>query len=136
MFHIQEIYPQPGMSGPEIQILDNVDGKDPTHAGWLYGLYVPPRDAKTDKPIDATKPVGQWNHLRIIVDGPHVEIEMNGVKYVTCEMWGDDWNQRVAKSKFAQWPEFAKAKTGHIDLQDHGAAVAFRNIKIRPIGKN
>jgi hypothetical protein len=135
MFHVQEMYREPGMSGPEIQILDNERARETQMNGWLYGLYQPPADPKSGKPLDASKPAGQWNHLRVLVDGPKVEIELNGTKYVSCEMWSDDWNQRVARSKFSQWEQFAKAKTGHIDLQDHGAAVAFRNIKIRPIRK-
>jgi hypothetical protein len=45
----------------------------------------------------------------------------------------DDWNQRVAKSKFATCPHFAKSNTGHIAVQDHNGEVAFRNIKLRVI---
>ena len=47
--------------------------------------------------------------------------------------WVDDFNARVAKSKFGKMPKFAKSDTGMIALQgDHGQ-VSFRNIKIRPI---
>jgi len=133
MYHITEDYPEPGMSGPECQILDNVDGRDPQRAGWCYGLYQPPIDPKTGKPLDTTHPAGEWNTTRIVVDGPHVTHWMNGVKYVEYELWSDDWNQRVARSKFTAWPKFALAKTGYICLQDHGDEVAFRNIKIRVI---
>jgi hypothetical protein len=133
MFHVEEVYAQPGMSGPEVQILDNTAGRDPQKAGWLYGLYQPPIDPKTGQPLDATKPAGEWNRVRILLDGPKGEIWMNGVKYETFELWSDDWNARVAKSKFIQWERFGKAKSGHICLQDHGNPVAFRNIKIRPI---
>lgn len=135
MYHVTEDYPQPGMSGPECQILDNVHGTDPTLAGWCYGLYVPPIDPKTGKPLDTTHPAGQWNTTRILVDGAHVEHWMNGVKYVEYELWSDDWNQRVAHSKFTAWPKFALAKTGYVCLQDHGGEVAFRNVKIRVIDK-
>ena len=133
MFHVQEGDPEPGMNGPEVQLLDNVAGGDPQKSGWLYGLYQPAEDPKTGKPLDATKPAGEWNRLRLVIDGPKGSIEMNGVKYVTFEMWGDEWNRRVADSKFVKWPKFGKAKTGHICLQDHGARIAFRNVKIRPI---
>jgi len=133
MYHVIEEEDRAAKTGPECQLLDNVDGEDPQRAGWCYALYQPPIDPKTGKPLDTTKPVGQWNTLRILIDGPHVEHWMNGVKYVEYELWSDDWNQRVARSKFAAWPKFAKAKTGYIALQDHGGEVAFRNIKIRPI---
>ena len=45
----------------------------------------------------------------------------------------DDFNARVAKSKFGKMPLFAKADSGFLALQgDHGS-VSFRNIKIRAI---
>jgi hypothetical protein len=90
-------------------------------------------DPKTGKPVDATKPLGQWNHVKLVCDGPHVEHWMNGVKYCEYEIGSGDWLQRVAKSKFAKWPKFATHTTGHINLQgDHGD-VCFANIKLRPL---
>ena len=133
MFHVREGDREPGMNGPEVQLLDNAGGGDPQKSGWLYELYRPADDPKTGKPLDATKPAGEWNRLRLVIDGPKGSIEMNGVKYVDFELWGDEWNRRVAASKFVQWPQFGTAKTGHICLQDHGARIAFRDIKIRPI---
>jgi hypothetical protein len=44
-----------------------------------------------------------------------------------------DWREKVAASKFKEWPTFGRSLTGHIVLQDHGDRVAFRNIKIRHI---
>ena len=41
------------------------------------------------------------------------------------------WDEMLAKSKFASWPAFAKSQSGHIGLQDHGDDVWFRNIKIK-----
>ncbi len=60
---------------------------------------------------------------------------MNGVKYCEYVKGSDDWNERVAKSKFAKFPKFGKATKGHICLQDHGDDVAFRNIRIRSLSK-
>jgi hypothetical protein len=37
----------------------------------------------------------------------------------------------VAQSKFAAWPEYGSIATGHIDLQDHGNPVAYRDLMIR-----
>lgn len=117
----------PYYSGPEYQILDNKrhhDGKNlKTSAAALYALYAPSRDV--------TKPVGQWNEARIVVQGNHVEHWLNGVQVVTCEIGSDDWNHRVAESKFAKWPKFGKNRRGHLVLQDHGDAVWYRNIRIR-----
>lgn len=136
---------QPGwptwLTGPEYQLLDNVNGEDAEPrqmSGWLYGLYQPPIDDKTGKPIDATKPVGQWNHVRLLVTPEKCEHDMNGVKYFEYVLHSDDFNARVAASKFgrpplSQFGVFAKYDTGSIALQgDHGA-ISFRNIKIRPI---
>ena len=45
----------------------------------------------------------------------------------------EEFNARVAKSKFGKMPKFAKSYTGYLALQgDHGQ-VSFRNIKLRPI---
>jgi len=122
-------------TGPEIQLQDNVDGHDPQKSGWLYQLYKPENDPKTGKPVDATKPVGEWNHLRFVLSAPPAksEVSMNGVKYYDFVWKSDDFKDRVAKSKFKSAPNFAKYDTGFIGLQgDHGA-VSFRNIKIRPL---
>ena len=133
MFHVIEQAGPPWHSGPEIQIQDNVDGHDPQKAGWLYQLYQPSIDPKTAKPIDATKSVGQWNHVNLIIAKDKCELNMNGIRYWTCKLGGPDWNERLAKSKFAKLEMFAKAGQGFICLQDHGDMVSYRNIKIRAL---
>lgn len=114
-------------SGPEMQLLDNAghdDGKVPeTSVGANYALHAPARDA--------SKPIGEWNAARIVADGAHVEHWLNGQKVVEYELWTPDWAARVAASKFRAWPQYGQARRGHIVLQDHGNAVAFRNLKIR-----
>jgi 3-keto-disaccharide hydrolase len=135
MVHIGDVGGAMWASGPEIQLQDNVKGTDPQLSGWLYQLYKPPIDPKTDKPLDATKPVGEWNHLRILIAPPPAksEVTMNGQKYYDFVWDSDDFKDRIAKSKFKSMKDFAKFDTGYIGLQgDHGQ-VSFRNIKIRPI---
>ena len=127
MYHVAETEDRPWKTGPEIQILDNEKGHDPQHAGWLYQLYKPD--------FDATNPAGQWNHLRIVITPSKCEHYMNGKKYVEYVKGSDDWNQRVAKSKFNKQPNFGKPTKGYIALQDHGDLVAYRSIKIRQLPK-
>lgn len=116
-------------SGPEYQVLDNArhpDGRDPkTSAGSDFALYAPVRDV--------TRPVGEWNQARIVVNGNHVEHWMNGVKLLEYELGSPDWEARVAASKFHTMPRYGRAARGHIALQDHEAWVAYRNIRIRPL---
>jgi CubicO group peptidase (beta-lactamase class C family) len=134
MYRVSEDEARAPLTGVECQILDNTDPKgDPQKSGWAYALYQPPPDAKSGKPLDATRPVGRWNHIRLVCTGSHVEHWMNGVKYCEYEIGSADWNQRVANSKFAKWPKFAQYKVGHIALQgDHGD-VCFANIKLLPL---
>lgn len=116
-------------TGIEMQVLDDArhaDGQSRlTSAGSLYALY--------PVPAGVVKPAGQWNSVRILARGNHVEHWLNGQKVVEAELWSPDWNARLAKSKFTEWPGFARATRGHIGLQDHGDRVAYRNIKIREL---
>lgn len=124
MYLVQEASAPSYFTGPEYQVLDS-SGEDTdsiTRAGALYGLYAPTEVCD--------KPVGEWNSARIVHRQGHVEHWLNGQKIVECELGSDDWNQRVAGSKFASWKDFGKAADGHIVLQDHGDEVWYRNIVV------
>lgn len=128
MLKVQETDKPPYFTGPEAQIQDNVKGRDPQKAGWMYQLY--------PASVDATKPVGEWNTFvlkcqKTAAGTYRCEHIMNGTKYCEYEIGSADWEARVAKSKFAKWEGFGKAAKGYLCLQDHGNEVAFRNIKIR-----
>jgi hypothetical protein len=114
-------------TGPEMQVLDNEghpDGKNPlTSAGALYGLIAPNRNA--------TRPAGAFNHVRILVNGNHVEHWLNGKKILEYELNSSNLKSRIANSKFKDFPQFASEETGHIALQDHGDEVWYCNIRIR-----
>ncbi|MCU0634011.1 MAG: DUF1080 domain-containing protein [Gemmatimonadaceae bacterium] len=116
-------------SGAEMQVLDDArhaDGKSRlTSAGALYALVA--------SPPGHLKPVGEWNAVRIVVNGAHVEHWLNGTKVVEYELWSPDWERRVRESKFSEVPTYGRARRGHIALQDHGDWVAYRNIRIREL---
>lgn len=133
MFHVTDEGNAAWATGPEFQLEDNAKAADPQRCGWLYALYKPDLDPKTGKPLDATKPPGEWNHVRLVISPDKCIHEINGVKYFEYVLGSDDFKERVAKSKFSRMPHFAKSNSGAIALQgDHGQ-VSFRNIKIRPL---
>lgn len=134
MFLVTEDADQPWHSGPEVQIQDNVDGTDPQKAGWLYQLYRPGDDPVSNKPLDATRPAGEWNHIQLRINKSVCEITLNGYRYARFQIGNGDWNQKVERSKFKPFAQFAKAEKGRICLQDHNNLVSFRNIKIRKLG--
>jgi hypothetical protein len=116
-------------SAPEMQILDDErhpDGQNPlTSAGANYGLNAAPRGV--------VRPVGEWNESRVVVEGSQVEHWLNGTRVVEYVLGGEEWEARVADSKFVEWPAYGRAATGHIGLQDHGDPVWYRNMKVREI---
>jgi len=133
MFHVANIGHHVWETGPEFQLEDNELAADKIRCGWLYALYKPPIDPTTGKILDATKPVGEWNHVRLLVTPQKCEHDINGVKYFEYVLHSDDFNNRVAASKFHKMSGFAKTDLGSIALQgDHGS-ICFRNIMIRPV---
>lgn len=128
LYHVSEEPVTSWHYAPEVQVLDNTihPNRDKRQlAGACYDLYAPKKDV--------TKPVGEWNHVRLVVHGPHVEHWLNGEKVVEYELWSDDWKQRVANSKFRNLEKFGTFKKGYICLQDHSDKVQYRSIKIRVI---
>jgi hypothetical protein len=129
MYRVTEDLDHTYESGPEMQVLDDAAHRDGqsrlTAAGALYGLYA--------SPPGVVKPGGEWNAVRIVANGGHVEHWLNGVKVVDYELWSPDWETRVRDSKFKDWPKYGRARRGHIALQDHGDWVAYRAIKIREL---
>ncbi|MCR5878636.1 DUF1080 domain-containing protein [Phenylobacterium sp. J367] len=102
MFHVIEEGQQTYQSGPEYQIADNARGEPVNErAGALYALYEPARDV--------TKPVGEFNHSRLVLKDGKGEHWLNGVKVAAYDMNSADFKARVAASKFRAWPMFASS---------------------------
>lgn len=111
--------------GCEYQLYDDRGKPGSASAtGALYALYPPPKN----KPL---KPVGEFNTSRIVVRGERVEHWLNGEKIVEAKIGSEDWNRRVARSKFNKYDGFAKTSRSKIMLQDHGSEVWFRKITLR-----
>ncbi|MEO7297693.1 MAG: DUF1080 domain-containing protein [Verrucomicrobiota bacterium] len=129
IYHVAEDLPQSYHTGPEMQVLDDSkhkDGGNPkTSAGALYAMIAPQNKV--------LKPVGEWNHARLLVQGHHVEHWLNGRKIVSYELGSPELEKLIGSSKFKDMPRFAKEKTGHIALQHHHDEVWYRNISIRKL---
>jgi hypothetical protein len=117
--------------GFEYQVIDNSGHADARRgpkyqAGALYDLVGPTRDV--------TRPVGEFNHSRLVVKGNRTEHWLNGVKVVDADL------EEAAKGGSRRWgtqsPVYRLLATQPkkecpISLQNHNDPAWFRNIKIR-----
>ncbi|MEO1259590.1 MAG: DUF1080 domain-containing protein [Bacteroidota bacterium] len=129
LYRVKEVEGTPiWHNAPEYQVLDNERyaemGVDSMHfTAANYDLH----PAQTDY----TKPIGEWNLARILINNNHVEHWLNGQLVVSYDLETPEWEALVAKSKFREYPDYGRTRNGHIGLQDHGHLVQFRNLKIR-----
>jgi Domain of Unknown Function (DUF1080) len=119
--------------GFEYQALDNErhpDAKRGTNhqTGALYDVFPPAKDA--------TRPVGEFNHSRLVVKGEHIEHWLNGEKVVDASLKAPE----VAKAAAGRWGADSPVyhllvdqpkKACQISLQNHGDEAWFKNLKIR-----
>ena len=134
MWRSTEEHRAPYETGPEYQILDSFkqDGHKYTHetnkgniAGSFYDI-IPGKE-------EWSKPVGEWNETRILVQGTKIKLFLNGTVTADVDTATDEFKALLAKSKFKNWKHFNKAPKGHIVFQDHGDKVAFRSIRIKAL---
>lgn len=116
------------LTGIEMQVLDDKGAEDNKKANHLAGsLY----DLKA--PSAAAKPAGKWNKIKLRYNHGQITFWMNGVKTVDVKVGSPEWQQLLLNSKFKNWKAFATYPMGHIALQDHGAVVCFKDIKIKQL---
>ena len=74
--------------------------------------------ANTDvEPIDSNHPV------------PSEHTPIGGI--IRREVTKPEWEAKIQESKWKEHPDYGKAKSGHLALQDHGNVIWFKNIKVR-----
>lgn len=132
MYHVLEgaKWHSPYETGPEYQIIDDIGFpeklEDWQKAGADYAMH-------TANKLKTLKPVGEWNTSSIIFNKGHVEHWLNGKKIVEFEAWSDDWNKKRETGKWKDYPDYGKAKSGEIALQDHGDKAFYKHIMIREL---
>lgn len=116
--------------GHEYQMIDDerhADAKIGPHRQTASFYDVLPA---ADRPL---KPAGEWNQSQVIVKGKNVEHWLNGKRVLQYELDSPALNAAIAKSKFKDITRFGKPQKGHILIQDHGNAVWYRNVRIKPL---
>lgn len=119
----------------EFQLIDDAGYASATKSdhvhdtGALYAM-IPPR-------TQAAHAAGEWNTARLVVKGDHFEHWINGVMVLDGLLHSDEARAGTAK-RWANAPAIRdilnNAKpSGPLSLQHHGAAVWFKNLKIRPL---
>jgi len=130
IYRATEEFDEPYLSGPEYQVIDDKGYTskltETQTSGSNYDMHAAPNNKSINPP-------GQWNTGRIVANGNHVEHWLNGTKAVEYEINSDDWKKRKAGSKWNDAKGYGIAPQGHIDLQDHGGEVWYKNIKIKTL---
>jgi len=129
LYHVQETKKSSYETGPEYQLIDDLGYtekiEDWQKSGADYAMHPPSKIV--------SKPAGEYNHSRLLVNGAHVEHWLNGVKIVDFIAWTPEWQKLKATGKWKDYPDYGMAKTGVIALQDHGGGIWMKNIKIKKL---
>lgn len=122
-------YKFPYETGPEFQLIDQDNWPDPLEdwqiCGANYAMYPPL--------VRPCKPIGDWNHLLLVVDGNKVTQMLNGEVVVKYEKHSDEWTKLRNSGKWSDFPDWGKFNEGYISLQNHGTKVWYRSIKLKEI---
>ncbi len=132
MYHVVENpkYPAPYYTGPEYQMIDDVDFPSKLEEWQKTGADYAMNLANDKKKV---KPVGEWNTSKIIFNKGAVEHWLNGEKIVAFQAWSDEWTKKKTTGKWKDFPDYGSMKKGKIALQDHGNKVYFRKIVLKEL---
>ncbi len=118
---------------PQVQIWDTTKG-DPRHLGQDLGsggLWNNRKGSPGKDPlVNADKPLGEWNHFRILMVGSRVTVWLND-KLVVDHAILENYFAKAKKPEAERLPILPK---GPIQLQTHGSEIRWRNLYVREIG--
>jgi hypothetical protein len=115
--------------GMELQILDNTalvyaNLQPYQYHGSVYGVIPAKRDF--------LKPVGEWNHQEVHIEGTSVKVTLNGTVIVDGDIAAASAKGTMDKREHPG----LKNKDGHIGFLGHGSEVKFRNLRIKDLSAN
>lgn len=80
---------------------------------------------------DASRPFGEWNEGRVVCKGTVIQHWLNGEKVMDFDYTDPRWKEEVDLLRI-RGADLA-ARGGQLWLQDHGAPVWFRSVRMRAI---
>lgn len=108
----------------EIQLLDDEDAKyaklDPRqYTGSIYGMAAPHRGFN--------RPLGQWNFIEVEVQGPRIQVELNGTLIASTDV-------STLTQFMGDLPHPGKDRlSGAVGFAGHNDPVVFRNVRIKSL---
>jgi hypothetical protein len=139
-YFVQENAPGSGGAalGLEYQLLDDErhpDAKQGVDGNrTLASLYDLIGRRKMPGGLAIAPRIGEWQHARLVARANgQVEHWLNGIKAVEYDRGSADFQGRIARSKYADFPGFGLSPRGRLLLQGHGSEVHFRSIKLRAL---
>lgn len=126
LYRVDEQLEHSWQSGPEMQLLDDEHHQDGANAltscGALYGLIAPWHDQRDI--------ANAYHSARLVVQGSRVEHWIDDTQVLGYDLESEEVKERIARSKFREWPQFSLHAEGHIALQHHGTEAWFRRLRI------
>ena len=107
----------------ELQVLDNTSKKyaklhPAQYHGSAYGMFAAKRGF--------LKKPGEWNEQEVTVKGSTIKVVLNGEIILDCDL------SKVEKPMYKIGKFKGRTRTeGHFGFAGHGAAVQFRNVRIK-----
>ena len=119
--------------GFEYQITDNATNPDALNGllhrtAALYDMFAASKDV--------TRPVGEFNRSRLVVQGDHIEHWLNGEKVLDASLKAPEVAQAVAKRWGRESPVYhllvdQPRRSCQVSLQNHSDVAWFKNIRIK-----
>ena len=111
-------------NGMEIQILDNICGRNRKLKSWqfhgsIYGVVAAQHGA--------AKPLGEWNCEEVTVDGDNVTVVLNGKTILACSI------EDVEKTPDGLPHPGLHNKSGYIGFLGHTEPTWIRNVRIKEL---